>query len=85
MWADPVICVAPQPSPANLPFVIVEDRLFYLRLVLRVLRELVMLNDFSFILSRAIAHPDPSEVLCALTEEDDDSKIKSSNEHKLWL
>lgn len=43
--------------------------LFYLRLLLRVLRELVMLDDFSLILSGPVAHPDPSKVACALTQK----------------
>lgn len=41
-------------------------KLSYLSFLFRVLRELVVLNDLSLVLSGPIAHPDPSKVLCAL-------------------
>lgn len=41
----------------------------YLRFFLRVLRELVMLDDFSLILSGTVFYPDPSKVLCTLSHK----------------
>lgn len=42
--------------------------LIYLRLVVILLRELVVLDDFSLILGGPVAHPDPCKVFCTLTQ-----------------
>lgn len=45
----------------------------HLGFFLRVLRELVVLDDLSLVLSGAVAHPDPAKVLRSLkTDEDED-------------
>lgn len=46
--------------------------LSYLRLFLRVLRELIVLDDLSLVLRGPVAHPDPAEVLRALRKWIDD-------------
>lgn len=46
-----------------------KNKVSYLSFLFRVLGELVVLDDFSLVLSGPITHPDPSKVLCALKQK----------------
>lgn len=53
----------------------------YLRLLLRVLRELVVLDDLGLVLGGPVAHPDPSKVLCTLTMKTDRISDKKGDQN----